>query len=85
MKPRTNKHHRKPRSHGGTNAPENISHVNERKHEAYHLLFATKENTCMTPQEIAHELTKTWIDPEFALLSLPKNKLMKVLRYIEKI
>jgi hypothetical protein len=33
------KHHRKPRSLGGTNAERNISEVCHKKHEAWHILF----------------------------------------------
>jgi len=58
-----NRHHRKARSLGGTNHPDNISVVPERKHAAYHLLF--------NEGNIAHVvkvLNSTWIDPEYELV-----------------
>jgi hypothetical protein len=81
MRQRNNRHHRKPRSLGGTNDSANISLVNERKHEYYHGLFTKQDNTCMTPQEIAEVLTRVWIDPEFALICVPKRNQEEVTKY----
>lgn len=56
---RDSKHHRVPRSKGGTNDPRNISLVQENMHIAYHTLFKNK-----SPEEIAFVLNKYWIDPD---------------------
>lgn len=62
-KVRVNRHHRKPKSRGGDNSVGNISRVEVNKHRAWHTLF---EN--MTAQEIANEINRTWIDPEYFLV-----------------
>lgn len=41
-KRRLTKHHIVPRSRGGSNDPENIMWLSEKKHEAWHILFANK-------------------------------------------
>ena len=58
-----NRHHRKCRSHGGSDEGENISIVDERQHKAYHLLFGN-----MRPQQVADKLNGVYIDPEFKLI-----------------
>ena len=63
------KHHRKPTSTGGRNTPENISVVSRQSHRAYHILFSN-----MPPWEVARILTKTWIDPEYYLVSVRRDK-----------
>lgn len=63
------RHHRKPRSKQGTNDDRNISLVFWKKHEAYHLLFGNK-----SPEEVAKILTETWIDPDFVLLAIHREK-----------
>jgi len=56
------KHHRKPTSIGGSDQERNISFVEEQKHRAWHLLFSN-----MTAAEIAREINKTWLDPDYEL------------------
>lgn len=63
------KHHRKPRSIGGTNEPRNISHVPRNKHEAYHLLFSN-----CTASQIADILNAYWLDPDFFLVAIPRSQ-----------
>lgn len=53
------KHHRLPRSRGGSNDPRNISVVRSKYHSAYHLLFGN-----MTAKEMASLLNSVWIDPD---------------------
>jgi hypothetical protein len=53
-------HHRRMRSHGGDDSPENISIVNCVQHRAFHILFKN-----MTPYEIARLLNDVWIDPRY--------------------
>lgn len=58
------RHHRKPRSlfpkGKVNNQPENISHIKAKFHESWHMLFAD-----MTAHEIAEEINKKYLDPEF--------------------
>jgi len=57
------KHHRKMRSHGGSNHPSNISLVKPKRHAAFHLLFAN-----WGIRRIVDELNNVWLDPEFQLV-----------------
>jgi hypothetical protein len=61
---RITRHHRKPRSlfpkGKVNNNPENISHIKLKHHSAWHILFSS-----MTAQEIAEEINKYYLDPEF--------------------
>ncbi len=63
------RHHRKPSSRGGRTTPGNISVVPISKHRAYHQLFGN-----MIPKELCAELTKTWIDPDYYLVAVPRKK-----------
>jgi hypothetical protein len=63
-----NKHHRKPKSLGGTGEPRNIIWLPTKKHDAFHLLFANK-----TPQEIADEISTFYLDPDFELVARRKD------------
>lgn len=54
------RHHRKPRSLGGTSEPENISHVPAKKHAAWHILFRN-----LPADQIAEEINRTYLDPDF--------------------
>lgn len=60
------KHHRLPRSRGGSNELENISLVPWAKHQAFHLLFGTK-----TPEDIIDDLNNIW---------LPSNVKLQILK-----
>lgn len=66
-------HHRKPRSHGGSNESRNKSLVTYKKHEAFHYLFMTKDSKCMTPFQIADELNNTWIDPDYKIIVITNH------------
>jgi len=66
---RLQRHHRKPRSRGGTDNPENISMVRAKWHSAYHLLFGA-----MLPDEVASLLNQTYIDPDYYLVAMPRKK-----------
>lgn len=63
------RHHRLPRSRGGTNTPENISLVPQNLHRAYHTLFGN-----MMPDTIAKLLTDTWIAKSHYLIAVPYKK-----------
>lgn len=61
------RHHRKCRSHGGTNEPRNISIVRENLHRAYHLIFQNR-----TAEEVADVLNDIWIDPDKVLICVDR-------------
>jgi len=65
------RHHRKPRSRGGTDTspPNNVVTVVKKYHQAYHLLFGN-----MQPNEIARVLTDAWIDPDYYLVAVKRKK-----------
>lgn len=63
------KHHRRPRSKGGSNADWNISIVPIKKHEAWHILFGNLE-----ADEIVKEINKLWIDPDYEIIAVYKEK-----------
>lgn len=67
----TNKHHRKAKSLGGSASERNISIVPIRLHEAYNSLFGGNA----TPQQVASILNKVWIDPDYVIVAIPKDKL----------
>ncbi len=62
-------HHRKPRSNGGTDEERNLSIVLRRKHVAWHMLFGNG-----SPQEIAAEINKVWLDPDFKFVVVEQQK-----------
>ena len=63
------RHHRKPRSRGGNGKWRNISKVDSRYHRAYHLLFCN-----MQPEEIAAVLNDVWIDPDYKLIAIRRQR-----------
>lgn len=62
------RHHRVPRSKGGSDNKENISIVPKLQHRCFHIIFGT-----MSPEEIAFVLNKTWTDPKksFVVIDRP--------------
>ena len=65
---RKTRHHRKPRSAGGSDDRENISWVTEKEHAAYNPLFRD-----VPPNKVAAILNKRWIDPEWVLIARKKR------------
>lgn len=63
----TDMHHRRPKSRQGSSSKSNLSEVLRYKHVAYHQIFGT-----MTPEQIAYELTVTWIDPQWMMIAVKK-------------
>ena len=63
------RHHRKCKSLGGNGKPRNISRVSIVRHRAYHALFNN-----MNPHEVARELSNVWIDPDFILIAMRREK-----------
>lgn len=62
-KPVTNQHHRRPRSKGGDDSPENVIVVNYDKHKAWHLLFGT-----LHPEMIVTLINEIWLDPAYKVV-----------------
>jgi hypothetical protein len=63
------KHHRLPRTRGGSNSAANISIVERKLHVAWHQLVGN-----MNAQEVARMLSDTWIDPEFYFVAVPRHR-----------
>ena len=61
-------HHKKPLSKGGDDNDRNLVQVSLVQHQAWHTLFRN-----MTPHEIAAEINKTWLDPEYQFAVLKRN------------
>lgn len=66
---RVSKHHRKPRSLGGNNNSRNISVVQDKLHEAWHLLF----DNC-DPEGVAHIINTYWIDPKWEMIARKRKE-----------
>jgi hypothetical protein len=72
MKKQSNKlhrHHRRPRSIGGTNKPTNISFVNRDEHAAWHRLFFNYE-----AEKIADLINGKWLDPKYRLVCVRREE-----------
>ena len=65
-----NRHHRKPKSLGGRNNPENISIVQKRHHQMFNELFGSNP----TAHEVAQILTDVWIDPKYRIVVVLKDQ-----------
>jgi len=66
---RLHRHHRRPRSIGGSNEDFNISLVNRDQHVAWHQLFRNYE-----PKVIASMISAVWLDPDFYFIALPRKR-----------
>lgn len=62
------RHHRLPKSCGGTNHPSNISLVTVTKHKSWHNLFGNKN-----PDEIAEIINDVWICPHVMFLVIRRG------------
>lgn len=63
----TSRHHRRPKSIGGSNEPPNVVRVPNHKHQAWHVLFSN-----MTAQQILEQINDWWLDPKYALCLVPR-------------
>jgi len=68
-KPKLTRHHKRPRSLGGTDEAENISYLPENLHTAWHTLFKTYE-----PETIAKIINKFYLDPAYEFVVTPKTQ-----------
>ena len=56
---KTEEHHRRPESLGGTDLPSNVSYVQRRLHECWHTLFGN-----MNSEQVANEINMSLWKPE---------------------
>ena len=77
-----NWHHRLPKISGGSGklSSGNMIEVDVLKHRAYHLLFGTKD-----PEQVAAILTKIWIDPEYEMVAVKKDKPQECNRVLRRL
>lgn len=66
---RPSKHHRRPKSLGGTDSAQNCSWVQPSQHKAWHRLF----DNC-PPDSIAHIINAIWLDPSYELVVRRRRK-----------
>lgn len=57
------RHHRLPRSRGGTDDPSNISVVKQKEHHAWHKLFSN-----LNPETVADLITQKWIPTNYRMV-----------------
>lgn len=69
-----NRHHRVPKSLGGTMGQGNISEVRITDHRAYHHLFQR-----FAPEEVAFKLTEKWLPLRVCLVCVPTDRVSEVL------
>ena len=63
------RHHRKPRSLGGTAEKNNISRLPPKKHQAWHTLFPGN----WTPERIVEEINNLYLDPSYHFIAIRKE------------
>lgn len=75
------RHHRKSRALHGDSSPSNISEVPEKQHQAFHTLWdGTK-----TAREICDDLNNRWIDNDFFLVCIKRERKEKVLKSLSQL
>ena len=62
------RHHRKPRSRGGSNQMGNISIVSQRHHDAWHEMFSN-----LDPFHICEAINQKWLDPAYEFICRKKE------------
>jgi len=67
------RHHRRPRSIGGSNKDCNISLVYRDQHTAWHQLFRNFE-----AEQIAEIINRTWLDPDYEFVCVRKPERRRV-------
>lgn len=60
IRPGESRHHRRPISLQGSNDESNISIVQQKLHDAWHILFSNH-----TPETIAAIINEKWLDPRY--------------------
>jgi hypothetical protein len=73
----TDEHHRRPRSQGGGNEPDNLVTVNRKQHQSWHNLFHN-----FGPATIAAIINNTWIPLDWKMVALPVSGALAVWQLI---
>lgn len=68
MESEKSRHHRCPKSRGGSNEPPNTIKVPHKKHEAWHVVFGNK-----SPEEIVQDLNNIWFYPDYEVVLKRRN------------
>jgi hypothetical protein len=71
------RHHRKPRSLGGTATKTNISRLPPKKHTAWHILFSN-----LPAEKIAEEINRLYGDPDYEFIAIRKEELCESSRLL---
>lgn len=84
---RTNKHHRLSRSrtggipyNGEIHGIANVKVVDYKRHQSFHNLFSDTH-----PVEIARELNRNWLDPNFVMIAVPREDARKMLSHLSQL
>lgn len=81
---RTNLHHRRSRCRAGGKETiygiPNLIRVDERRHQAFHLVFADTH-----PKAIANELNAVWADPAWQIIAIPKDLVKEVRKVLPEL
>jgi len=64
------RHHRRPKAQKGKNSKRNISWVSQVEHRSWHTIF----NGMLTPLEIADIINTKFLDPDWELIAIRKEK-----------
>jgi hypothetical protein len=62
------RHHRKPRSRGGSNQSWNISVVSQKHHDAWHEMFSN-----LDPFQICEQINRRWLDSDYEFICRRKE------------
>jgi hypothetical protein len=71
------RHHRKPRSIGGTGEPRNVVRIPGNKHAAWHILFCN-----FSAEKIADIINATFLDPDYEFIAIRKEELCESSRLL---
>lgn len=73
------RHHRRPRSIGGSNRDFNISLVGREKHSAWHQNFKNWE-----AEQIAEHINEVWLDTDFKFICVRKEEYDAVKKFLKQ-
>ena len=65
------RHHRLPKSMGGSNSPNNIAFISNERHSAWHFLFAN-----LPAESICYLINKFYIDPAYKVVLVKNEKVL---------
>ena len=74
------RHHRLPKSLGGSNSNRNISFVTQTQHRGWHTLFSNH-----TAPTICGIINEKWLDPAYKFICVPADKVDTINKYIKSL